>query len=90
MVGVMFVFVNNSIGGPGMFKVMSATQTHLKEQYGKTQQWNISVQDHVDTSTNPPAGYYIIEYSFGGKTGKLKAQHEDYQNNKTFEFEEMD
>lgn len=89
LVGGMFFVVDRVIGGPGMFKAMGATKEYLAEQYGQSSQWNISVKQHVDTSEEPPAGYYVVEYRYGGRIGKLKAKHENYKKTKKFEIEEM-
>lgn len=89
LIGTMFLVVGNMIGGPGMFKAMGAAKEYLAEQHGKSDQWNVSVGKHVETSTNPPSGYYIVKYRYAGRTRKLKAKHTNYAETKKFEIEEM-
>lgn len=89
LVGTMFFVVGNMIGGPGMFKAMGAAKEYLAEQYGESDQWDVSIDEHVETSQNPPSGYYIVNYQYAGRTGRLKAKHTNYAETKRFEIEEM-
>lgn len=89
LVGTMFFVVGNMIGGPGMFKAMGAAKEYLAEQYGKSDQWNVSIGEHVETSQDPPSGYYIVKYRYAGRTGELKAKYTNYTETKRFEIEEV-
>ena len=90
LVGGMFLIIGNMIGGPSIFAVMRQTEAYLEQHYGDSSTWRFSViGSHVETSTNPPAGYYTIGYHYQGHTGKLRARHTDFETTKTFEFEEI-
>jgi len=86
--GVIFFIVESKSGGPGMLKAIGASKEYLLEQHGKSDQWNISIGKHIVTSTNPPSGYYIVNYRYSGHTGELKATYMNYPIQKTFEIEE--
>ena len=88
-IGIFFI-ASKVIGGPSVFRVMTAAKRYLSEQYGSSNKWSISIKKHVDLSEEPPAGYYIIEYRYNDHAGMLKAKHTDCRNNRTFNFEEYE
>ena len=91
LLGISYYFsFGFSGGGPGSYKVLEKSRVYLETKYGKkSNDSEISCGPAVVTSEKPDKGYFIVEYQFDDKEGKLKVSYDNYQENKKLEIVEF-
>lgn len=71
VVGGAFVFLFGTTG----VRAGSAAKDYLREKYGQSETWRLSLGKHVERSKKPEAGSYEVNYRYAGKRGVLLVEY---------------
>lgn len=62
----------------------SAAKDYLREKFGASQTWELSLGDHTERSKKPAAGTYEVEYRYDKKSGVLLVEYSEIDGKLAF------
>ena len=71
VVGCVFFFLVGTTG----IRAGSAAKDFLREKYGQSETWELSLGKHIERSKKPEAGSYEVDYQYAGKRGVLLVEY---------------
>lgn len=64
-----------SLVGTTGIRAGSAAKDFLREKYGQSATWELSLGKHIEHSKKPAAGSYEVDYQYAGKRGVLVVEY---------------
>lgn len=86
-----YVFFEYADDSPNKMAVMIEVKNQLEKKYGRPlKDIKLSCKQEIVTQESPKSGYLIIEYSFEEESGKKRVEYNDYKNNKTLIYKDLE